>query len=63
MLNRMRQVPNVKLTCDLLSKATHLDRRTPIYTSFSQKSLGCLMDYSLDCLGYLTKMAVTTIYG
>ena len=32
-------------------------------TSFSQKSLGCLMDYSLDCLGRLTKMAATPIYG
>ena len=49
-------VPNVKLTCDLLSKATHLDRHTPISTSFSQKLLGCLMDYSLDCLDHLTKM-------
>ena len=45
------EVPNVKLTCDLLSKATHLDCQIPILTSFSQKSLGCLMDYELDCLG------------
>ena len=50
------KVPNVKLTCDLLSKATHFDCHIPIKTCSSQKSLGCLMDYSLDCLGHLTKM-------
>ena len=32
-------------------------------TSVSQKSLGCLMDYSLDCLSRLTKMSATPIYG
>ena len=28
---------------------------------FIQKSLGCLMEYSLDCLGHSTKMAVAPI--
>ena len=45
------------MNCDLLSKTTHLDRHTP------KKSLGCLLDYSLDCLGHLTRMAATPIYG
>ena len=49
-----------KLTCDILSKATHLDCHIPIY--LSQKSLG-LMEYSLNCLGHLTKMAATPIYS
>ena len=57
------KVPNVKVTFDLLSKATHLDHHTPIYKSFSPKSLGCLMDYSLDCLDHLTKIDATPIYG
>ena len=57
------KVPNVKLTGDLLSKATHLDCHTLILTSFSQKSLDCLMNYSLDCLGHLTKMAANSIFG
>ena len=39
------------------------DLGTHLSTSFSQKSLGCLMDYSLDCLGHLTKLAATPIYG
>ena len=47
MLNLTRQrfyiSTNVKLTCVLL--ATHLDCHIP----FPQKSLGCLMGYSLDC--------------
>ena len=36
---------------------------TYLETSVSQKSLGCLMDYSLDCLSHLTKMSATPIYG
>ena len=57
-------VPNVKLTSDLfyprplIWTATHLSEHF-----FSQKSLGCLIDYSFDCLGHLTKMAATPIYG
>ena len=31
--------------------------------SVSQKSLGCLMDYSLDCLSHLTKISATPLYG
>ena len=40
--------PNVKLICDLLSNATHLDCQIPILTFVSQKSLGCLLEYSLE---------------
>ena len=53
----------VKLTSALLSNDTHLDRHTHFSISFSQESLGCLINYSLDCLGHLTKMATTPIYG
>ena len=34
------QVPNVKLTCDLLSKATHLDCHIPYLNIFSSEITG-----------------------
>ena len=49
-------LPNVKLTCDLLSKTTHLDCHKPIY-------LNTFLRNHWDCLGHLTKMAATPIYG
>ena len=57
MLNLMRQWLNVKLTCDLLSKATHLDCHKPIYlNTFFLENTGIV-------LGHLTKIAATPIYG
>ena len=38
-----------KLTCDLLSKATHLDCHIPFLNIFSLEITGLLMEYSLDC--------------
>ena len=40
-----------------------MGRKKSNQTNKTQKSLGCLMDYSLGCLGHLTKMAATPIYG
>ena len=36
-----------------------------IYTNwpFYQKSLDCFIEYSLDCLGHLTKIAAAQLHG
>ena len=51
MFNLMRPWLYISTKCqaDLLPfiQATDLDCHIPISTSFSQKSLGCLIDYSL----------------
>ena len=53
-------VSNVKLTCDLLSNATHLDCHIPI--GFSEIT-GFLMEYLLDCFRSLDQNGCTPIYG
>ena len=45
-----------KATKTKKKKKTQKKKHTYLNIFFSQKSLGCLMDYSLYCLGHLTKM-------
>ena len=48
---------NVKLTCDLLPEATHLDCHKPIYLNILFSEITGIV------LGHLTKMAANPIYG
>ena len=57
-------VPNVKLTCDLLSKATHLDCHIYTYLNIFFIEITGLFDrLFIWLLGHLTKMAAAPIYG
>ena len=52
------------LTCDLLSKATHLDCHMPIFlNTFFSEIIGLFDGVFKIVLGHMTKMAAIPIYG